>query len=173
MIIGGGFPEMFAEQLSVNYSLLEDIRTAQQKGMPVYAECGGFMYASRAIRDFENREYPMLGLVPGVCHMQKKLQTVGYVQTVALQDNVFMKKGETIKGHEFHFSSFIPDCEAEFAWAFEFTKMRTGNKYGGGYVDKNLVTSYLHLHFLGNIGIAKNFIEKCAQFAVNVGEQNG
>lgn len=172
LIFGGGFPEMFAQELSDNQGMLQAIRTAQKRKMPIYAECGGFMYASRAIVDFEGREYQMLGLVPGICQMQKKLQTVGYVQTKALQNNALMNKGEVIRGHEFHFSSFQPDCEAEFSWAFEFTKMRTGNSYCGGYVQDNLVTSYLHMHFLGNVSLAENFINKCAGFARNAGETN-
>lgn len=164
LCFGGGFPEMFASELAANHSMLESIRAAHGKGMPIYAECGGFMYMSEAIYDFDKNKFAMVALVPGSCHMQHKLQTVGYVKAQVLADNVLADKGEEFCGHEFHFSTFEPNDAENFPWALQFTKMRTGAQYGGGYAKGNLLASYLHMHFLGNLAAAKNFILACDKY---------
>ncbi|CVK17763.1 cobyrinate a,c-diamide synthase [Sporomusa sphaeroides] len=165
VVLGGGFPEMFVRELSDNVLMRNDLRRAASAGMPVYAECGGLMYLARQIIDFDGQAYDMAGIIPAVCQMQSKLETVGYVETTALQDNVLCTGGERLRGHEFHFSRMIPDVSAaEFPWAFEFTKMRTGAKYPGGYVSGEVLASYLHMHFAGNRQAAKRFVERCIRY---------
>lgn len=164
MILGGGFPEMFVGQLERNQSMRQDIFKACQSGMPVYAECGGLMYLSEEIADFNGNTYQMAGVVPAVCSMQKKLETVGYVEVTALSDNILCSCGDTLKGHEFHFSSMLPQAADEFPWAFQFTKARNGVTYPGGFVCNNILASYLHMHFAGNPKAATRFIDKCRQY---------
>ncbi|SMD06131.1 cobyrinate a,c-diamide synthase [Sporomusa malonica] len=165
IVLGGGFPEMFVKELSANTTMRKDILCAAQRGIPVYAECGGLMYLARQIIDFDGQAYDMAGVIPAVCQMQSKLETVGYVETTALTDNVLCADGETLHGHEFHFSRMIPDVvEAEFPWAFDFKKMRTGAIYQGGYVSGNVLASYLHMHFAGNRQAAGRFVERCARY---------
>lgn len=105
LLFGGGFPEMFLQDLSANMSMREAIHKAADSGMPIYAECGGLMYLTAQVVDFEKQALPMVGLIPARCAMQDKLQRVGYVEATALQDNVLMPKGERLRGHEFHFST--------------------------------------------------------------------
>lgn len=165
LILGGGFPEMFIKELAANTAMRQDIRQAAEQGMPIYAECGGLMYLSRQITDFDNQTYDMVGVIPAVCQMQSKLETVGYVTARALADNVLCAKEQNLKGHEFHFSRMFPDVsDGEFPWAFEFKKMRTGALYQGGYASGNVLASYLHMHFAGNRQAARQFVEKCAQY---------
>lgn len=164
LILGGGFPEMFAKELSQNTAMLESIRLAARKGMPIYAECGGLMYLTRHITDFSGNVYEMAGIVPATCTMETKLQTVGYVEVAAIRDHVLGCFGERMRGHEFHFSKMIPDNAQNFPWAFDFVKMRTGDRYLGGFAVDNVLASYLHMHFAGNPLAAQRFAVKCADF---------
>ncbi|MHB8172685.1 MAG: cobyrinate a,c-diamide synthase [Thermincolia bacterium] len=159
--IGGGFPEMFLEQLASNSSMIESLRDAHQRGMPIYAECGGLMYLTRAIIDFHGKKYPLVGLVPGVCRMQQRLADMGYVTVLSKQDNLLSCHGEEYRGHEFHYSTLEADAE-QFPWALELTKNRDGSVKQEGYAEGNLLASYVHFHFGANPRLAKNFVEKCA-----------
>lgn len=159
IIIGGGFPEMFAARLAANVRVKESLRRAAQRGTPIYAECGGYMYLMRELTDFDGNVYPMTGILPGRATMQKKLQMVGYVTARFTRDNILGKAGEEIRGHEFHFSR---DNFAEpVPTAFRFTRLRNGESYEAGYAGGNILASYLHINFAGATGAAKNFLASC------------
>ncbi len=160
LIFGGGFPELFAQDLSVNGAMREAVFQAGQSGMPILAECGGLMYLCRELRNFQGHSFPMAGLVPARCSMKDRLQRVGYVEALALEDLSLAPKGALIRGHEFHFSTMEPDNDA-FPWAFRFTKVRTGQSYDGGFRSSNVTASYLHLHFAGNPQLAQRFLDQC------------
>jgi cobyrinic acid a,c-diamide synthase len=164
LLLGGGFPEMFVEKLAENKGMREAVAEACRRGMPVYAECGGLMYLCRQIVDFEHNAYDMVGVIPAVCEMQTKLETVGYVEATSLSDNILTGAGATLRGHEFHFSRLIPDNDESFPWAMEFKKMRTGVCYYGGYAADKVLASYLHLHFAGNEQAASRFVEQCRNY---------
>ncbi len=163
ILLGGGFPEMFAERLHKNETLREELRQRAETGMPIYAECGGFMYLMEKLIDFAGREYPMTGIIPGAVQMHKKLQMVGYVEAEMQCDTVLGRQGTKLRGHEFHFSS---EQEAEVAYprAFCFTRMRNRATYLAGFAQGNILGSYLHLHFAGCPETARFFVEKCAAF---------
>ena len=165
LILGGGFPEMFAEKLYKNDSMRRSIREAAQKGMPIYAECGGFMYLMRRMTDFEGNAFPMLGVIPGEVEMNRKLQTVGYVSAEMLENTVLGPKGTTLQGHEFHFSSECePKAGEDYPRAFTFRKSRNPKPYAAGYAKGNILGSYLHLHFAGAESAAESFVEACLRF---------
>lgn len=171
LIFGGGFPEMFAARLEANLAMRQAIRRAAGVNMPVYAECGGLMYLTQSLVDFSGKEYQMAGVIPAKCTMQHKLQTVGYVQAKALNDNLLCARGAGLRGHEFHFSQMTPlVAEEEFPWAFTFTKNRTGTAHHGGYAQGNVLASYLHLHFAGCPEAAVRFVEKCTAFKAQNGK---
>ncbi|MBP2627075.1 MAG: Cobyrinic acid A,C-diamide synthase [Firmicutes bacterium] len=164
LLFGGGFPEMFVSQLASNVSMRQSIADACLANIPVYAECGGFMYLTQKIIDFDGKQYDMVGAIPTTCSMQSKLQTVGYVEATALTENVLCAVGDNLRGHEFHFSLMNNDDSFEpFPWAFEFKKVRTGAIYPGGYAHGNILASYLHMHFAGHEQAAGRFINKCIQ----------
>lgn len=171
LFFGGGFPEMFAKELSENKSMIADIKKAADNCMPIYAECGGYMYLSENIVDFDGNIYPMAGVIPGTTKMQNKLQTVGYVKVKALKDNVLLLKGDTLQGHEFHFSVFEPTDEASSPCALEFEKMRTGAVHFGGYANINILASYLHMNFLSSPKAAQRFLFKCCEYRSNEHEK--
>lgn len=167
LILGGGFPEMFASELYGNESMRASIGEAAKSGMPIYAECGGFMYLMKEMVDFDGNHFPMTGIIPGSVTMNKKLQTVGYVAATMEKDTVLGRKGTVLHGHEFHFSS---ECAPEninpeeYPRAFTFQRMRKIPPYLAGYAKDNILGSYLHLHFAGSPEAARSFVDKCAEY---------
>ena len=165
IILGGGFPEMFVDTLAKNTGMRKAIYHAFRQDMPIYAECGGLMYLARQIQDFSGLTYDMVGAIPAICTMETKLQTVGYVEATALKSNILCNDKDILRGHEFHFSRMIPDCDdSSFSWAFEFKKIRTEAVSYGGFSDRNLLASYLHMHFAGNQKAAASFIASCQKY---------
>lgn len=160
LIFGGGFPEMFQTELAANVSMKASIAGAADRGMPIYAECGGLMYLCREIVDFEGRTCAMAGLVPAVCRMQKKLQRVGYVTAKALRGSVVAAEGAELRGHEFHFSTMEP-LEADFPWAYELQGIRQKEPHREGFARGHVIASYLHMNFDGNPEAADRFIRAC------------
>ena len=167
LILGGGFPEMFASELYGNESMRASIGEAAKSGMPIYAECGGFMYLMKEMVDFDGNHFPMTGIIPDSVTMNKKLQTVGYVAATMEKDTVLGRKGTVLHGHEFHFSS---ECAPEninpeeYPRAFTFQRMRKIPPYLAGYAKDNILGSYLHLHFAGSPEAARSFVDKCAEY---------
>ena len=161
MIIGGGFPEMFAARLEQNKKLRAEIFDAAQKGLPIFAECGGFMYLMKNLIDFDGKSFDMCGVLNGSATMTNKLQTVGYVEAEILSDCVIGKAGDKIRAHEFHFSTELGTSSDKI---FKCKRMRTGKEYFAGASKKNVVASYLHIHFAGCPDVAKNFVDACKKF---------
>ena len=165
LILGGGFPEMFAKELYANQSMRRSIQQAAQAGMPIYAECGGFMYLMEKLIDFAGEEFPMAGIIPGKVQMNKKLQTVGYVSAAMQLDTVLGERGTVLHGHEFHFSSECdPEPGQDYPRAFTFTRMRKPDAYPAGYAKGNILGSYLHLHFAGCPQAAAHFVAACSRY---------
>ena len=147
--IGGGYPELYAEQLEENVSLREAIVDAIRHGSPLYAECGGLLYC---LEQLEGRE--MLGLFKGSAKLTNRLHAVGYVEAVSVVDNLFFPRGARFRGHEFHYST-VNGVTAEFA--YELLKgVGIENKRDGIY-QGNVLASYTHLHALG-MGTEKAFL---------------
>ena len=163
IIIGGGFPEMFAADLAQNTALRSAIRAASEAGMPIYAECGGYMYLMRSMVDFAGAEHEMAGVFAARARMTERLQMVGYVEAEQTEDTILGTAGLILHGHEFHFS--VEETEAEEAdRPFRFTKLRSGAQYAAGHRRGNTLGSYLHLHFAGCRSAAEHFVEACHQW---------
>jgi cobyrinic acid a,c-diamide synthase len=160
--IGGGFPEMFLPQLSRNSGMKEAINQAYRTGMPILAECGGLMYLSRSIKDWEGKSWPGVGLVPGEVIMTRRLQELGYVQATALKDTVIAGSGEELRGHEFHYSTLEGINPQDCAFECE-GGMRPGLRRGG-YAQGSLLASYLHLQLRANPTAAQRFIARCLEY---------
>ena len=159
LLIGGGFPEMFAADLAANESMRQAVREKAAAGMPIYAECGGFMYLMESLTDFSGNVHAMAGVFSGQAVMTKKLQMVGYVEAVLTQDSLLGRKGTKLHGHEFHFS--VEQAAEDEKRPFAFTKLRNNQTYGAGRKYKNALGSYLHLHFAGCPAAAESFVENC------------
>lgn len=156
--IGGGFPEIFGKELEANGEIRRALKMAHEKNIPIYAECGGLMYLGEKLVGTDGQEYEMLGLLKGKSIMTKRLKRFGYSQGIAKFDTVISKKGQLVRGHEFHHSDFETDETA----AYEIEKNRDGKvlkQWEGGFAKENLLGTYLHTHFYSNMSIASNFLE--------------
>lgn len=149
LYIGGGFPEIFMDELSANTGMRASVRQAIERGLPVYAECGGMMYLSRRIV-WGERSAEMVGVLPCEIEMTNKPQGHGYVTAEVDAENPFFPLGTVLRGHEFHNSRVVRrvECDA-LATAYRLSR---GNGLGGGrdgFVLHNILASYTHLHVGG------------------------
>lgn len=150
LYLGGGYPELYAEQLSANVTMRESICTALEQGLPCIAECGGFMYLTRSIA-----EHPMAAAIPGECFDHGKLTRFGYMTLQAKRDNLLCRAGEKIPGHEFHHW----DCTVP---GNSFTAVKAnGRSWDCAVATDCLYAGYPHFHFYANPSFAKGFYETC------------
>lgn len=160
--LGGGFPEVYAEGLEGNEGFKRELKEAAEAGMPVYAECGGLMYLSEGIVDFEGRRYHMVGIIPGWAKMQRRRTRMGYATAEALRENILLSGGERVRGHMFHWSKFRePEEEAAAYKILEPAEQIEGFVLGPR---SNVLASYLHLHFGSRPNLALRFVESCASW---------
>ncbi|MGE3536370.1 MAG: cobyrinate a,c-diamide synthase [Candidatus Tectimicrobiota bacterium] len=159
LYIGGGFPEMFAAPLASNTAMRTALRDAAARGLPIYAECGGLMYLGQSIEDLNGQAHPMVGLVPGRSVLTGTRLTLGYRTLRALQRTPLLDAGDTVRGHEFHFSS-LQDQGADVPAAYEVLE-QPGRREG--FVRHNVVASYMHIHLGSHTSLAPRFIATCAR----------
>ena len=161
LYIGGGFPEMFLEQLGGNRSFLADLRFHVARGLPIFAECGGLMYLCSNIIDFAGREWAGAGILPVRCRMEKKRVALGYVTATALRNNVLIPEGAELRGHEFHYSRIEG---TGLTPAYNLCKPGSNDGHRDGHVAGNLLATYLHIHFAGSPGAARGLLKSCASY---------
>ncbi|MGF1987368.1 MAG: cobyrinate a,c-diamide synthase [Nostoc sp. ZfuVER08] len=159
MYFGGGFPEVFAQQLAENISGRHTVKTAILKGMPTIAECGGLMYLCQEIIDFESKSWSMAGVLPTSALMDGRL-TLGYRRAVALQDNLLIKAGQTVCGHEFH-RSHLTSTPSQPLFATYRYDSEENMGYEGWALPANVHASYVHLHWGQNPEIPQQFLQEC------------
>jgi len=157
--IGGGFPELYARELSENGSMRCSLQKAAQEGLPIYAECGGLMYLGEKITDLEGKSYPMAGFFSYSSSMRGARLTLGYRNVCSLDDNLLMRRGESVRGHEFHLS--VLEGEAQGIPAYEVLS-QPGRREGFRF--KNTLASYIHLHFGSKSNLAPAFVEFCSKW---------
>ena len=148
LYIGGGFPETHAAALAENETYRDRIRSLAENGLPVYAECGGLMYLGRSLV-FEDRTFPMAGVLPVDFGFSKRPQGHGYTIVSVDRENPFYPVGTTFRGHEFHYSSILRfDGTAE---DLVFSMERGAGFQGGrdGVCRGNVLATYTHIHALG------------------------
>jgi len=146
LYIGGGFPELFLEELEANQSLRRNIAQAIEDGLPVYAECAGLMYLCRYIK-WHGQRREMVGVFPSEVEICEKPQGHGYVVAEVTEENPLFPIGLTLRGHEFHYSRLSQLAGFNFAY-----RMQRGWGINGkvdAIIYKNVFASYTHLHALG------------------------
>ncbi|AEJ39564.1 cobyrinic acid A,C-diamide synthase [Sulfobacillus acidophilus TPY] len=158
LYLGGGFPEEFLPQLSAQNAVHQSVRRAVEAGMPVVAECGGYMYLMDAIVDKNGERYPMAGVIPAVAVMEARLVALGYREVTALSDNALLLANERARGHEFHYSSIRYGAES-WAWPYAFEVSGRRQTRRDGYAEGRLLASYMHLHFASHPAMVTRFIE--------------
>jgi cobyrinic acid a,c-diamide synthase len=152
--LGGGYPELCLEELSSNRPMLESIRSAVESGMPLFAECGGYMYLHESIKGEGGKAWPMAGLVPGSCEKANALVRFGYCEMRADIDNSISRAGDAIKAHEFHYYESSFEAQGK---GFAFRQSKGGREWKSGYAYKGLVAGFPHIHFHSNPAFARRF----------------
>ncbi|MET0596091.1 MAG: cobyrinate a,c-diamide synthase [Polyangiaceae bacterium] len=161
--LGGGYPEAHAAALSNNTAMRDSIAKFAASGGPIYAECGGLMYLSRAIVDREQRAHPMVGIVPAETIMQGKLAALGYVEIETRVPTILGPAGLAFRGHQFRYSELGP-IAAPVVHAYSARKRRNGETSEEGFVSENVLASYVHAHFASNPAAASGFVASCEAF---------
>jgi len=160
VILSGGFPEIHAARLAANVSMKQSLRDAHERGLPIYAECGGLMYLTQAIVDLDGREHGMIGLLPGCSVMSKRL-TLGYRLARAAGPSWLFAGGETVRGHEFHYSQW-EGRPADLPPAYTLLPSSgAGESWADGACVGKLWASYVHLNFWAKPELAERFVAAC------------
>lgn len=159
LLLGGGYPELYADTLSQNCTLMAQIKASLQNGLPCIAECGGFQYLCEQLEGADSKSYPMVGFLPGSSFRTPSLRRFGYVRLTAQKDNLLCKKGEGFAAHEFHYwdSQHCGNgCIAQ--------KPYRRSSWECVVCDENFWAGYPHLYFYANVQMAKNFLNRCNRF---------
>ncbi|CAM5390172.1 MULTISPECIES: cobyrinate a,c-diamide synthase [Streptomyces] len=150
LVIGGGFPEVYAAELSANEPLREAVAELALSGAPVAAECAGLLYLCRELDG-----QPMCGVLDATARMTDRL-TLGYRDAVAVGDSALAPAGTRMRGHEFHRTVVEPGAGAAPAWGVRAPARRVE-----GFVQQGVHASYLHTHWASEPGVARRFVERC------------
>ncbi|MBQ0967060.1 cobyrinate a,c-diamide synthase [Streptomyces sp. RK23] len=150
LVIGGGFPEVYASELSANEGLRKSVAELALSGAPVAAECAGLLYLCRELDGL-----PMCGVLDASARMSERL-TLGYRDAVAVSDSALAGAGTRMRGHEFHRTVVEPGAGAAPAWG-----MRAPERRVEGFVERGVHASYLHTHWAAEPGVARRFVERC------------
>jgi cobyrinic acid a,c-diamide synthase len=155
LYIGGGYPELHAASLQAA-SARRQILRASEDGMPIYAECGGLMYlGNKLVAD--SGTYEMVGALPGSTVMTKRLVALGYAKAEVVGDNPLASSGQTILGHEFHYSRF--ECEDDARFAYRMVRGKGIFDGKDGLMEHSTLGAYLHVHFFSID--CEGFIDRC------------
>ncbi len=162
LYFGGGYPEALAHELSSNRAMIDAVRGFAARGGPVYAECGGLMYLTRAIRTLDGASFPMAGTIPADAVMHDRLQALGYVEVETIAPSILGADGLRFRGHQFRYSTLEPQPDGiEHVYA---VRPRWGDQFTEGYRAANVLATYVHAHWASNPSVAAGLVESCIQF---------
>ncbi len=152
LIFGGGYPELHAKALSDNASMRKEILEAAQNGMPILAECGGFLYLQEMLTDPEGNIYEMVGALQGTSHMTDKLWHFGYVTMEADSSGPYLNARECVKAHEFHYYDTTDNGD------ICVLKKPSGRSWSGYQLKENVFGGFAHLYYPSNPDMIKRFL---------------
>jgi cobyrinic acid a,c-diamide synthase len=171
LYLGGGYPELYGEKLAKNLAMRQAIRAFAMRGGAVYAECGGMMYLTQAVRDFEGKSHEMVGLFAAEAVMRKSGLTIGYRTVELSQSCILGGPGVRARGHEFHYSTLTVRRPLQYACALR--DARGLSKGQDGLVMGNVLALYTHLHFSSQPQIAKALVDSARQSAGRISVDPG
>ena len=157
LYLGGGYPELFAPQLSTNAEMIASVQRFAASGLPIYAECGGMIYLSRQLITSDKITHRMAGIFSFTVEMTTKLVQFGYVTIELTQDCLLGTCGSSIRGHSFHYSHIATGAGTQTSYRVRYSL--SGKEEAEGYTVGNILASYIHLHFRANPSVAQHFIE--------------
>lgn len=158
LLFGGGYPELYAESLSENVKMRRAVREASENGMPIVAECGGFLYLHSTMTDQEGNRYQMAGVVMADCYHTGRSVRFGYVE-LREKRHFFLPENTVIKGHEFHYYDSTYDGEDAVA-----VKPVTGRNYPCVVIDETHWMGFPHLYYPSNPVFVKSFVKKAGRY---------
>ncbi len=158
LYLGGGYPELYGEELSRNTAVADWVRKAVADGMPTVAECGGFLYLLERLQDGSGREWPMAGSFPGGSFPTGSLRRFGYLTLTGREDSLLFRQGEPVPAHEFHY------WEAEETGDALLAEKPSGRTWHCGYVSPSLYAGFPHLHLGGPAPLAGRFAEAAVRY---------
>lgn len=153
LYFGGGYPELYVHQLAENAAMRLAVKTAADSGMPLYAECGGFLYLHSALQNETGDLLPMAGVLDATCFHTGKLQRFGYLTLTAKKDTLLCGAGEEIRAHEFHYFD-----STQNGGAFAAQKPVSARGWSCVVAEKNIFAGFPHLYFYANIRFAQRFV---------------
>lgn len=161
--IGGGFPEVFAGELERNAGIRRQILSLAIDGIPIFAECGGYMYLTKGIRDLHGKEHEMVGILEGKAVMTNRLQRFGY-NNVTILDNCCIGQGVEIKGHEFHRAVVEAPLENPLYHVRKLKDEELVAEWHCGQTKYNCIAGFPHFHFYSNLNFIKDFLNRCIEY---------
>jgi cobyrinic acid a,c-diamide synthase len=169
LYIGGGFPETSARVLADNLSFRNSVKEQVEKGLPVYAECGGLIYLGESI-SLDGVEFPLVGVFPVKFTLEKRPQAHGYTVLTARDGNPFYSKGVRIKGHEFRYSK-VAEWEGSVAGlGFDMERGVGFVDKGDGLVYKNVLALYTHVHAVATPEWTDGLMRKALEYKKGIGD---
>ena len=168
LLIGGGYPELYAKQLSENETMKESFRRQIKAGMPYLAECGGFMYLHETMEDMKKERWQMVGVLPGHAFYTGKLGRFGYVELTAQKEQILGEAGETIRAHEFHYFD-----SSENGDAFRAQKPRRKRGWDCMQASETHAAGFPHLYYYSNPAFAANFVKACRNWEQETWQHGG
>jgi cobyrinic acid a,c-diamide synthase len=158
LLLGGGYPELYATALARNETMRASIRAFARGGSPVYAECGGLMYLARALRTSDGAAHPMVGLVEGEAVMRDRMQALGYVEVETQRETPLGPAGLCFRGHQFRYSEIVG---APPPHGYALRAKPGGAPLREGFGAGNVLASYVHAHWASNPLAASGFVDAC------------
>lgn len=159
LYLPGGYPELYAAQLSQNQAMRDAVKQAVLRSLPTVAECGGFLYLGQSLEDGTGIPYPMVGVLPGNGMKGERLVRFGYAHVTAKEDSLLFSKGESVPVHEFHYWDSTQNGED-----FQVEKPVSGRSWQGGFGTKSLYAGFPHLYFWGEPRLGERFVEAAAGY---------
>jgi cobyrinic acid a,c-diamide synthase len=164
LYLGGGYPEIYAEELSQNRPFLESLREFATSGRHIYAECGGLMYLAEDLQTLDGRHHAMASLLPVSIEMLDRLDGFGYTDLEVLDDCLVGRQGTRLRGHSFHFSRVTR--AGDIQRRYHTRRVLGGTEELEGYCLGNVLASYIHLSFAASPEAAMQFTRQCRQAKV-------
>lgn len=161
--LGGGYPELWAQDLSANHPLRQQLYQVISSGLPTIAECGGFLYLHQWLETKEGLRFPMVGLFPGVAYPAGGLRRFGYVTLKAQQDTMLCAQGESFPSHEFHYWE-SPDCGNHFM----ALKASGQQQWPCVHSTESLYAGFPHVYLQANLQMAVKFVKKVATYGAKI-----
>jgi cobyrinic acid a,c-diamide synthase len=162
LYFGGGYPELHAGALAANEALRREITAFAAAGKPIYAECGGLMYLSSAIRTLDGVAHPMVGLIAGETVMCERLQALGYAEVETSERSILGPAGLRFRGHQFRYSELrgVPESVER---VYDVRRPRNEERLREGYHAGNVLASYVHAHWASCAVAAAGFVASCLE----------